>query len=268
MFLSATRHVIIFCLAGLIASQAAAARQVITIYTEDYPPYSYTGGDGTVVGEATARVRTIMKEAGLDFQIQLVPWARGFRLASIQSDALIFSLAYSQERADAFDWLAPVARPDLHLYVRKDLQTPVTRQSIKDGRLTALCVESDASCNILRRIGFPQQALVLTGPSGASELMMVHYRRADVYLGDENLHPYRETLYGVAASTLRPAMKVEDGLVFFLAAGTHVSADLRSRVRASYQALIEKGHADMLMPVVQQGGVAQYPGTAVEDPNK
>lgn len=239
-------HTAIACLiwlSGILITAPIRAADLV-VFTEDYPPYSFTDTNGNVVGEATARVRLILKEAGVDFEIRLMPWVRAEKLARLQPNSMIYSMAYSKERSARFDWIAPIAKPDMYLFARKDLAGIVTRDTIAAGRYTALCVETDASCAILRRVGFPQSALVQASTGGASEPLMVHYGRADLFLGDMNLQPYREFIYGFAAKELKPVLAVEDRLEFFLAAGLQVEESLRDRVRKAYGRLKARGGID------------------------
>lgn len=213
----------------------------VTIYTEDYPPYNFADTNGVIVGESTDRVRKIMYEAGLSYTIHKMPWVRAEKLASLQPDALIFSMAFSEERSANYDWLAPVAQPDMQLFARKSFTSTVTLELIRQGAFTALCVETDASCNILRRVGFPPENLIMASTGGASEPMMVYYGRANMFLGDLNLHPYRAYLYGLAASEMKPVLAVEDDLTFYLAAGKQVDTRLRERVKDAYERLKKNG---------------------------
>lgn len=225
----------------LVMATAANAGQKVTIYTEDYPPYNYAAADGAIVGEATSRVVSIMAEVGLEYQIYLVPWARAYRLATTQANSLIYSIAYSEERQAQFDWLAKIARPAIYLYARRDLEIPVTLEAVRNGLLTALCVDTDASCPILRRFGFPEDKLIHSSPAGASEAMMVRYRRADIYLADLNLQPMKDYVYGEPMSDLRPTLKVDQNLEFYLAAGMQVDSGLREAVRQAYARLVSRG---------------------------
>ncbi|NVJ96550.1 MAG: transporter substrate-binding domain-containing protein [Alphaproteobacteria bacterium] len=233
-------------LASFMLSVAAPAAD-ITIYTEDYPPYNFRDTNGGVVGEATERVRQIMDAAGYSYEILLMPWVRAEKLSLLQKDSLIYSIAYSASRNKKFDWLAPIAQPDMQLFTRKDNIEPITFDTIRAGEVTALCVESDVSCDILRRIGFPANKLIMASTGGASEPLMVHYGRAQVFLGDMNLHPYRAHLYGLRAKEMKPALAVESGMRFFLAAGQQVDRVVRDRIRAAHKRLLDAGEIDIFI---------------------
>lgn len=231
---------VMVCLSGQAVMSGADAADV-TLYTEDYPPYNFADTNGQAVGEATDRVRSLMHEAGLAYEIRIMPWVRAEKLASLKPDSMIFSMAYSDARDGAYDWIAPLAQPDMRLFGRNGMAGQVTRAKIRAGEYTALCVVTDASCDILRRVGFPETSLVSASSGGASEPLMVHYGRADMFLGDMNLQPYREYMFGVAVQEMQPMLAVESDLTFYLAAGKHIDAGLRNRVRAAYERLMERG---------------------------
>ena len=241
---SAWYAVSVLLIAPALSSPNVAAVDV-TIYTEGYPPYNFAAHDGTVVGVATDRVRQIMDEAKLDYDIRLIPWNRAFLLAGKEPRSLIYSLARSEDRETGFDWLAPLAMPDIHLFARADDMRVVTPEAVRAGRFFAICVETDASCNILRRAGFPEKNLIRSGSGGATESLMILYKRADLYLSDRNLYPYQNELFGQAKGDVKPVMRLKEDIRFYLAAGFQVDPQLRDRVRDAYHRLMSRGQIDV-----------------------
>ncbi|WP_417464920.1 substrate-binding periplasmic protein [Kordiimonas sp.] len=234
-----TVFLIVMCMAG----HAMAAD--VTIYTEDYPPYSYADDDGEVVGMATDRVRQIMAEAELSYEITILPWPRAEFRARKETRAFIYSLAHSIERSAYYDWIAPIAKPDMYLFARtKDLRA-VTLEALKGGMFVAVCSEKDASCGIMRRAGVPEERLLFVAPSGSSEAMMILYGRADLFLGDKRLHPVRVASGDFPPGSIRPALKLDEDIAFYLAAGLQVDESLRSRARDAYGRLAARGAIDI-----------------------
>lgn len=202
----------------------------ITIYTEDFPPYNFLKEDGTVGGISTTRVRSILAESGLSYEIVLLPWPRTRREAMSNPSGLLYSIFRTKTREEEFDWLATVARPDFYLFARASDNRLVSKASILAGAFTAVCVDTDASCDILREAGFKDSSLYREGGGGLTETIMVRYKRADLYLGDLNHHPYRMRMLGLDENVSKPVYKVASEAMY-LAAGNHVRKELRDAIR-------------------------------------
>jgi len=102
-------------LALMLWLQACALAASLRVVTEDYPPYSYLEGD-RVSGYSTAVVRAVLAEAGLEADIQLMPWARAYDLALHGDQVLIYSIARTPAREDKFKWVGQVAPSEWSLY--------------------------------------------------------------------------------------------------------------------------------------------------------
>ncbi len=228
-----------------VGVSSVLAEDKVTFYTEDYRPYNFPTDTGRVEGISTDVVRLIMEEAGLAYEIRLLPWSRAFREAGANQRAFIYSLARTKEREHKFDWIAPLAKPDFYLYAREDEVRPVTREAIERGEFRVHCVNYDASCGILKRAGFQASDIWQNAAQATSPPTLLLRHRIDLYLGDRN----HETLDHIDyIQGVKPTLKVESDLTFYLAAGMHVDENLRNKVRAAYQKLIEKQSLNPVLP--------------------
>lgn len=218
--------------------EAVAEDSPVMIYTEDFPPYSFSGDAGVIEGTAMDVVGKIMAASGLKYEVRLLPWARAYREAMNDPRGLIFSLARSKVREDQFDWLAFLAKPEFYLFGRADDNRLVSIEAIKQGGYTAICEDIDASCMILEEAGFPRDRLFNRGDGGSSETTMIEYGRVDFYLGDILHHPFRMASLGLDENRTKPILKVGEGFSLYLAAGKHVDTNMRLAVKAAYKALV------------------------------
>jgi polar amino acid transport system substrate-binding protein len=92
-----------------LSAQENRASQSVEVYTESLPPYQMVNED-QIVGVATTRVEALLNEAGVPYQLHLVPWARAYNAVNQQSNSLIYSMIRSAEREQLFQWLAVVAK--------------------------------------------------------------------------------------------------------------------------------------------------------------
>jgi len=92
-----------------VYAQENQGSQKLDVYTESLPPYQMLSNE-QIVGIATTRVEALLTEAGLPYQLHLVPWARAYSAVNQQSHSLIYSMLHSAEREQQFQWLAVVAK--------------------------------------------------------------------------------------------------------------------------------------------------------------
>lgn len=96
------------------------------VYTaENYPPANYFE-NGQLKGASVEILRLVWSKMGYPEQpIQVLPWARGYKLAQTEPNHVLFSMSRTKEREHLFQWVGPIftARHVLvGLADRKDLQ--------------------------------------------------------------------------------------------------------------------------------------------------
>jgi polar amino acid transport system substrate-binding protein len=111
------RPLVAVVLACLSAATGAAPRPHLFIATDTSPPSAMLE-NGRIVGFTTDKVRGIMERAGVDYDIELLPFRRGLFLAQTRSDACIYSLTRLPERETAFKWVGPTHESDWTLFGR------------------------------------------------------------------------------------------------------------------------------------------------------
>ena len=90
---------------ALLATTAAA--DPLKLVTEEYPPYAYRE-NGALTGSSIDQVNLMMKEAGLEHTVEMMPWARALALAEKQPDHCVFTAAHNAERDPNFKWVEPL----------------------------------------------------------------------------------------------------------------------------------------------------------------
>ncbi|HEY0063758.1 MAG TPA: ABC transporter substrate-binding protein [Telluria sp.] len=106
-------------LAGLssLARADAQPRPRLYIVTELGPPAA-TLENGRLIGFAADKVRLILTRAGIDYEMDVLPWKRAYLLAQTRSDACIFSVSRIPQRDTLFKWVGPTHTTDWTLYGR------------------------------------------------------------------------------------------------------------------------------------------------------
>lgn len=100
------KKLLLVTLLSISASTQAIAAGVI-LATEEYPPFSYRDGK-TIKGASVEQVEKVMKDAGIDYKIAMMPWARAYNLAQTTPMSCVFTTAHSAKRDPIFKWVEPL----------------------------------------------------------------------------------------------------------------------------------------------------------------
>ncbi len=101
---------------GLTTEEKAHSFRILT---EEFPPYNYTSDDGKILGISTEIVREIFKRTGHPDNIEVLPWADGYRLAREENNTILFSTTRSPAREKLFKWVGPLVPNNLVFFARK-----------------------------------------------------------------------------------------------------------------------------------------------------
>ena len=84
-----------------------AAPQPVRVVTEQFPPYSYEQ-HGEIGGISVDIVREVLRVAGINASIEVLPWRRAYRQARQRENVLFFSVGRTTERETHFQWIGPI----------------------------------------------------------------------------------------------------------------------------------------------------------------
>ncbi|MBB5042502.1 substrate-binding periplasmic protein [Shinella fusca] len=102
-----------------LAAFSAPRAETVHFVTEEYAPFNYSK-DGRITGIAVEQVEAMAKAAGIDYTLEIMPWARAFALAEKQPMHCVFTTGYNRERAGRFVWINPLLKDQMVLLKRKD----------------------------------------------------------------------------------------------------------------------------------------------------
>jgi polar amino acid transport system substrate-binding protein len=137
----------------LLTTGAQAAD--ITFTTESYPPYTYAAEDGSIEGAGADQLRAIMTGVGpgVDYRIEIMPWARAFATAETQPASCVFAAARTPDRETSFQWVVPMLM-DVNLIVARQ-SSPITATTIAEALPYSIGTQrEDYTEALLRRAGF------------------------------------------------------------------------------------------------------------------
>ena len=102
----------------LSCSTALAAEPTMHLYTEEFPPINFEQ-NGKAAGLSTEIVQEIMRRVNMNEQIEVVPWARGYKYLSSLPNVCLFATVRNPEREKLFKWVGPISSATGRMYTRR-----------------------------------------------------------------------------------------------------------------------------------------------------
>jgi polar amino acid transport system substrate-binding protein len=175
---AATLAMTIFCLAGQLQAQ-----DIVELKTETYPPFSYRDADGTYKGTGIEQIEAIMRDAGLPYSLEILPWARAIALAETKPNNCVFSTAMTPDRQDRFKWVVPLTTSASFLVRHSD--TDVSAATIEDAKRYMVGTHrGDYTEGLLANWGFQKVEISADFDTGLRKLLD---RRIDMMPMSENV---------------------------------------------------------------------------------
>jgi polar amino acid transport system substrate-binding protein len=217
-------------LLSLLASTAAKAED-IKLLTEDYAPMNFQK-DGEIIGGSVEQVKLMMKRAGLTYTLELMPWARGFSLASGDEPYCLFSTAHTAERDPHFKWIEPLAVTSSVLIAKSG--SNIHPKSIKDAwQYTVGTQRADVTADLLRQAGFPKVDLAVNFDMTVKKLLA---GRIDLMIASDGY--FRETKAKGADIEIAYVLSKQ---VNSIACGLKTPDEVVAKMQASLNSLIKDG---------------------------
>ncbi len=216
----------------------------IDILAEEFWPYSFSTSDSAEPqGVFIDFAIELLEEAGLDYQLHMLPWPRVMRRAASDPNQLVITVIRSEDRENLLHWVGQVADVTHALY-GLDTMNPVPR-TVEDARsLSIATVVDDVASNYLERNGFSNLTRTSNHLRGLELLVR---GRVDLYPGNSLLINYQcvQIPRGCENLTLvLPLTDLEQELYFALSLGT--DRELVELIRDHFNTLIARGRLDIL----------------------
>lgn len=131
----------------------------LQLYTEENPPINFSR-EGKADGLATVVVEELLRRTHSTAKIQVVPWARGYKMALTTPNTGLFVAVRTPEREKLFKWVGPITTTSTSFYTRAGAGISIT--SLDEARAAAyIAVPREwYTHQVLRSLGFTNLALV------------------------------------------------------------------------------------------------------------
>ena len=215
--------------------------------TEDAPPLQFVV-EGEVRGVTTELVREVLKQAQINAQFEIYPWARAYDQALKRKNTLLYSTIRTPERESLFHWIGKLGRFNLGFVMLKQ-NTDITINSTRDARRYVIgAMRDDYTHRYLLGNGFDNDSLIIR--SSLPELLDLFYKGLiDSFLVDTNLVCDLATQLGYECDQMGVAYTVPELSVdVYLAANKDSNGDDVKALRGAFndvkaRAKYQKGFA-------------------------
>ena len=138
------------CAAVSMASAATAGR--LHLVSVSYPAYN-DSEDGELKGLSVELMRLIMADAGLEYDMELMPWARAIALAENRNGYCVFTTVHTEERDARFQWVEPLLIS--YNYLVKTADSNVQAATLDEARKYLVGTQlGDYTADLLEKLQF------------------------------------------------------------------------------------------------------------------
>ncbi len=202
----------------------------IQILTENSPPYQYLE-KGKIKGPSVVMVKNILTCAEIKTPITMLPWKRAYKTSLIEKDTLLFSLARTQQREDAFIWITPTFASTAYLYKLKS-RSDIKIESSKDlNGLSIGLFADDYKDKILRDLPNYKQFRIQYINNRHSQILMLINGRVDLTANDPETFHLLIQQYNLKDEDFEQLMPVGPPLILYLAINKNSDKQLISRLK-------------------------------------
>jgi polar amino acid transport system substrate-binding protein len=220
----------------LFAVAEESPRLNLTVVVAEFPPYIKEKGLQGVFIEVLDEVA---REAGVEFNYRVEPWARAQRMVQGESDFLIAPLTRTESREIFYQWVIPVLSDPYYLYQLADIKRlRVPEES------TILVQRESPGLELLLKQGYNNLFEVNSERLGARMLIN---QRGNYWLAREMVAHY---LIVEEASDQIPHLEAVLGFeteAMYLGAGANIDQATISRLQAAFDAIRQDGRYDSIV---------------------
>lgn len=231
----------------------AAFGAEIKVVTESWPPYTFCE-DGKVKGVVTEVVDETLKRSGLDYSIEIYPWARAYDMAKSNENVLIYTIFRLPNREKLFKWIQIEGLyVDMFLF-RPKHRTDIAITTIEEAKDYRVGVTRETSTHhFLLDKGFVEGANLFPVNSEEQNTLKSSPKsmRIDLTTGDRLslVHGLKEANLLADYWVAQVPLFQKD---FYMAFGADTSDEIVETVRKAFREMKEEGRLDAILDKYRQ----------------
>lgn len=148
--------------ASLLATSMTTAAELdqLIFITESYPPYNFKS-DGKLKGIAVDLLLAATKKSSTPLttqKIQLFPWPRAYKMATLGPNIVLFSTTRTDEREQRFNWVGPIVPTRIVLLAKKS-ESIVINSPSDINKYTVGTIPNDIGDQLVKTVGVKSSAI-------------------------------------------------------------------------------------------------------------
>lgn len=219
------------------AERSQSTHSTLTVLVQLYPPYT-DYHQTQVQGDAFAQLERVLARAGIDYQVDVLPWKRAYARAQQEANILLLPIERNRWDDDQFmAWYGPIVPPFERFLYRNSLRGQMTVNTLSDARERYIGVMRGSAMNTrLEALDFSN--LILTDSHLSLAKLLLASRVDLISANDGTIQSVAQSL-GVAASHFEKVHRLPDddytGLFMALSHGS--DAQLAQRIQFAWLSL-------------------------------
>ena len=232
------KYYFIFCLFFFLNNLLCRAETSVTsetikikVVTEESYPLQYSE-NGKVSGPATALVEQVLSASNISYDIEIMPWARAYRVALNEPNVLIYSLAKTPKRSAAFKWVGKIMALEYYLYgsVDSKITQHTSFEALKEYRIGT--IRDSAVFQYLNRNDFKNLSVTV---KGMQNIMLLNANRIDLFPANKSTFKASCLEHELDCKNVKPVYKLDMPAVNLFMAFSQLTDDaIVEKVRAGY----------------------------------
>lgn len=221
----------------------------ITVVTEPWPPYTYSDEDGTVRGVVTEIVQATLERSGLEYTIEVYPWARAYDTAKSRENVLIYSIFRLPSREKLFKWIHIDGFHVNMFLFRPKYRDDIVAKTLEEARQYRIGVTRETSTHhFLLSKGFVEGTNLFPVNSEEQNALKSSpkTRRIDFTTGDELSLAHWLKEAKLPSDYWVPQVPLFHKEVY-MAFGARTSDEVVEKVSAAYKAIRDEGTLDAIV---------------------
>lgn len=215
--------------------------ETLRVVTEDLPPYQVVINDELVGGSSFLLVQEMLLRANIMTPIELLPWARAYKIASSSPNVIIFSIARNKERETNFHWLFKLRALTYHFYslaARPDLKALNLSALL---RQTVVTVRHSYEANSLLKTGFVEGKNLILTSTYKEAWQMLLMGRADYTYANELVQDTIFEPLNISPNLFSQSFDLSDTSDLYIAASIGTSPSLLENLQHSLATMQQDG---------------------------
>lgn len=178
-------------LTSIKASSEMKIRQ-LELYTEQYPPYNYSGHNQNIDGVSISILERIFKGFGTTLdksKINILPWSKSYYSVLTRKNSVLFATARTHDREKLFKWAGPLFSSSISIFTNKKTKKQEINTTIPTLLKNHLVgtIKGDIGDEILRSLGIDREIKLIRFISSEKMISQFASGKIDTVIYDENV---------------------------------------------------------------------------------